>query len=79
MTIEELRELRDWLVGMHARLDRLEAAVGGIGLCCGECGRNWADPSERWRSVLAVDDNDSMEPGEAHLFCPECSEAEFSR
>jgi hypothetical protein len=44
---------------------------------CVECGRPWSDPGEWWRSFLAVDDLDGMDPSEAALYCPDCSEQEF--
>ena len=39
-------------------------------LTCVECGREWFDPSERWRTFLTNED-------EPALYCPACADAEF--
>jgi hypothetical protein len=44
---------------------------------CVECGRPWLDAAERCRLVLAVDDDDRVDPGEAFVYCPGCAEQEF--
>jgi hypothetical protein len=45
---------------------------------CAECGRPWLEKVERWRAVLAVDDDDRIDPGEAFVYCSECHAAEFA-
>jgi ubiquinone biosynthesis protein Coq4 len=39
-------------------------------LACVECGREWDDDAERWRTYLTVD-------GATALYCPDCSASEF--
>ena len=39
---------------------------------CQECGREWADPYERWRLYVL-----SEEPAETLIYCPVCALREF--
>jgi hypothetical protein len=41
-------------------------------LCCLECGREWADPWERWRLYVTHE----AEPLQG-LYCPACAAFEF--
>jgi hypothetical protein len=50
-------------------LEEMARALKSRGVCT-ECGRAWLVENERWRSYLLAD--------ETLLFCPECSEREFS-
>ena len=51
----------------------IQPAVAGIHVTCLECGRNWADASERWRLYLLPGD-----PPTCLVYCPTCAEREFS-
>ena len=48
-------------------IDFMESALP---IRCAECGREWVDPQQKWRSY--IDDD-----GNAIPFCPECAEREF--
>ena len=39
-------------------------------ITCGNCGRPWLGPDERWRSYLG-------DEGNANVFCPDCVRREF--
>ena len=49
-----------------------EPSTSTARLTCLECGRAWAERSERWRLYLT-----SEEPPTALTYCPECAEREF--
>jgi hypothetical protein len=44
---------------------------------CVECGRPWTEQAERWRALLAFDDDDRFDPGETFVYCRTCDEKEF--
>jgi hypothetical protein len=45
-------------------------------LVCAECGREQRKDERGWRAYLT---DDSDEPIEAVVFCPDCAEREFGR